>query len=219
MLKVVAVLSCSLACAAVADVARLDLKVWTGDRWSDVHEARAGDNVRVGLFGAFENAYGFAGCVVAIEAAGWAAGDAFRGGARALPFDFGQFEQAAYVSGNRLRIDAADDADDSSVRGLNLHQAAAMDAAGLGRVFSTANPALLYVFDITLAADATGRSIVFDVPLAQIKLGVLSSYLSAQSRDTRRDQASLTDGATINVIPAPATVLVSGLVGMRRRRR
>lgn len=216
--------SLALSAAASAEVGRLDLMVWNGSAWADTYRAAPGETVHVAMFEHFENAYGFAGCVVALEATGWDAGNdhaVLSGGGlgRQAPWNRGPFESTTYESQGLLRIDALNDQADSVIRGLSFDQANPVFAAEHGLYFSTANPALLYLFDIQLSASNTAeRTLVIDVPLRQIKRGVLPVFESSSSSSARSDAALTSDVATITV-PAPGALLPLALGAIRRQRR
>jgi hypothetical protein len=211
--------------AAGANAQNLSLSVQFskdgGSTWSNTVDAFAGDVVQARLSYAGEGVYGLGGATLRLTASGGVAGDtaAFAAGTdtgRVGPFNFGAATNAIFANADGFRIDAASDAANSNTgAGMTFFQ---RDPSSGGAGFSTANPATVFRFDITIGA---GADRVISVALDQLSRGVGSYYTSSSA--TRPSTAAVTlNAGRINVVPTPATLALVGLGGLvagRRRSR
>ena len=191
-----------------------------GASWSSNVFGIPGSIVQVGLFMSGDNVYGLGGATFRLTATGaipletaiFAAGtDTGRVG----PFNFGSATNAIYATGNGFRIDAASDPDNTNTAaGMTFFQ---RDPSSGGAVFSTANPALCFRFDIHTRA---GPEHAIQIAIDQVSRGVATYYSSSSA--TRPTSASVTlNSGILNLLPTPSTlalVLLGPLVASRRRR-
>jgi|GEM_PF-2233353 len=214
-----------LATAAVAQPAcLLDVRFSTdgGMTWSNSGNANAGSTVQIGVFISAEGAYGVAGATYNVTGDNFAAGDsvdiASAGLGRQIPWTFGAATQAVYTSGSNFRVDAANDAGDSVAAGIASTQ---RDPSSGGTAYSTANPGLVYRFNIVLGG-VFGRTMNVGTAVGQIKNGVII-YHSANNATRGTNSTNIaTRGSAITIVPTPASMALvglGGLVGARRRRR
>lgn len=212
-----------LAAAASAQNAVLNVKVsLDGVNWLNHVDVNTGGTVHVGVFLSCEGAYGVGGATYNVTGDNFAAGDAIdiasAGLGRQIPWTFGAATQAVYTSGNSFRVDAANDAGNSAAAGIASTQ---RDPSSGGANYSTANPGLVYKFDMSFG-DIFGRTLNVGTALDQIKNGVIIYHSSSSATRGTNTTAISTVGSTITVVPTPASMALvglGGLVGARRRRR
>lgn len=191
-----------------------------GVNWNSVILAAPGTVVQMGIFMAGPgDLHGLGGATLRLTADGDITGTtaSFAPGTstgRVGPFNFGAATNAIFTTANGFRIDAASDAANTSTgAGMTFFQ---RDPASAGAGFSTANPALVFRFDVTLGAAGTGMTLTLD----QLSRGFATYYTSASSTRPTSVGATLS-GASI-IVPAPGAVAFLGaapLVLRRRRRR
>jgi len=213
--------------------ANMDLKLWNGSAWVDSLNVAYGSTVEcvmlIGWSGG--SAFGVGGAVYNIQGSGLAgdtviingSADAATGLAagllgrdRVAPFNFGAATQAVFTSGSNFRIDASADAGNSNGAGIASSQ---RDPVNAGAAFVTANPAAVYRFAITVGN--SDHSITLSAPTSEVKRGEIGFFSSSTATRSTTTQVITTDGAVINVIPAPGAVALLGLAGLvagRRRR-
>ena len=211
----------------------MDLKVWNGSAWVDTVDVAYGSTVEVAMLIGWSggNAYGLGGAVYNIQGTGLVGGSVSISGAadaatgiaanllgrdRVAPFNFGAATQAVFTSGSNFRIDASADAGNSTAAGIATAQ---RDPVNGGVNFSTANPAVVYRFAVTVG-NADGV-VSLSAPVNQVKNGVIGLFTSSLATRSTNVNSITTDGATINIIPAPGAVALLGLgalVAGRRRR-
>lgn len=206
----------------------IDIKVSTdgGITWS--HSADGGNRFRVGVFMSVDSGvYGIAGAEFNIVLSGVRAVDTVDisspGLGRQLPWNFGSSTQEVYRSGDQIRIDAANDSADSSDHGILSRQ---RDPSSAGVNFSTANPGLVYTFDI-LVGDWhiwEGGEFSVQASLDQIRGGVMNYYASSSSTRSTATTNLSTQGARVSwgLLPTPGAASAFGVFGVvvaARRRR
>jgi hypothetical protein len=214
--------------AAGANAQNLSLSVQFstngGATWSnDVTVNTPGTVVQARLSYAGDGVYGLGGATLRLTAQANIAGGgdtaAFAAGTdtgRVGPFNFGAATNAIFANADGFRIDAASDAANNNTgAGMTFFQ---RDPSSGGAGFSTANPAVVFRFDITIGA-GPDRNIA--VALDQLSRGVGSYYTSSGA--TRPSTAAVTlNAGIIRVVPTPATLALVGLGGLvagRRRSR
>jgi hypothetical protein len=137
---------------------------------------------------------------------------------RVGPFNFGAATNAIFANSDGFRIDAASDAANSSTgAGMTFFQ---RDPASAGAGFSTANPALVFRFDVITQAGGNMR--IIHLSLDELSRGVGSYYSSSSATGPTTASVSLEHGTIGLGIPTPGAAAVMGLAGMvgaRRRRR
>jgi uncharacterized protein (TIGR03382 family) len=211
-----------LAAVANAQSARLDLQVSSdgGSTWSDAVNVLPGTNVLVRVQAEVTAAYGFAGAVCRITGSGLAAGDgaSINGtDSRVAPFNFGAATQAVFATAGAFRIDAASDAANTNGAGIAILQ---RDPVTAGAAYADGSQArTVYAFSVSVGADGSIRTIALNMD--DFKAGVVSVHTTANSTRGTNITAFTVDGASINVIPTPATLALMGLGGLvagRRRR-
>jgi hypothetical protein len=214
--------------AAGANAQNLSLSVLLsedgGATWSNDVTVNAGQVVQVQLSFAGDGVYGLGGATLRANATSTlsGAGDtaAFAAGTdtgRVGPFNFGAVTNAIFANADGFRIDAAADAaNNNTAAGLSFFQ---RDPSSGGAGFSTANPATVFRFDVTISANDSLRDIT--IALDQLSRGVGSYYTSAGATRPTTAQVALNSGI-IRVVPTPATLALVGLGGLvagRRRSR
>ncbi|QOJ00790.1 MAG: hypothetical protein HRU70_09910 [Phycisphaeraceae bacterium] len=218
-----------------AQSAYMDLRVWDSraghgeGAWVDVIDVLPGTRVEAAMLIGFSEGFGLAGAVYQIRGFGGVAADrvdisSHRFLGRQNRFMFGPATQAVYGDGSAWRIDAAGDDGNSRIFGIATTQNSPANGGG----FDVSNPALVYRFDIIVAADGTSRTIELEAPLSELKgttltsPGVIGVYTSSNSVRSVHVSDVSTDGATIRVVPSPGALALVGLGGRvagRRRRR
>ena len=211
-----------IAASSNAAVVGLDMMVSTdgGATWSSSANVTAGSVVTVGIFTRHDaSVYGFAGAVCRINGSGLAAGDAagITGvDSRIAPFNFGASNQAIFASAGAFRIDGAADAANSASVGVSISQ---RDPSSGGPSYQSNSGAIGYMFTVSVGADATIRSIALSID--QIKNGVMTRHNLIGSTSGSSTTDWTVTGASINVVPTPASLALVGLGGLvagRRRR-
>lgn len=218
-----------LATTAMADpAARIDLMVSSdnGATWSDQVSVLPGTVVKCAIFVSTTDAYGFGGATITSLTATGGIGDtaAFAAGTatgRVAPFAFGSATNQVFATANGFRIDASSDGGNSNTAaGMTFSQRdPSTSPAGTYALGSTA--AMAFAFDVSVSSDATLRTI--QMAFGNLVRNVATVHLNAQSSSgTRIDASAVTlDGASIRVIPTPASLALVGLGGLvagRRRR-
>lgn len=212
-----------LAAASITSLASaqgaLSVRVWDGSAWSTTVNS-SGGLVHCAVFISFGTGHGLGGAVYNIQGSG-IVGDsvdlASPGLGRQTNFDFGANSQSVFTSAGAFRIDNANDAANDADIGISTAQEA---PAFAGSSFNTANPALVYKFDVNVNANAGPRSIDLSVPINQLKHGSIAIYATAQSSASTPITGVTTSGASISVqVPAPASLAILGLTGLIARRR
>lgn len=215
----------SLASIATADI-RLEVRFSSdgGATWSrDADGFRFRTQGAIFMSGFDLNAWGLAGATLRLRATGLHASDSivFADGTstgRVGPFNFGAATNAIYQDGpGSWRIDSASDAANASdSAGMTFFQ---RDPSSGGAMFSRANPAIVFRFDV-LSSFFSERTLSFE--LDQLSRGVATYYSSSSAtRPTQTSDVTLTGGAVRYGVPAPSSFLglMSGLTVMSRRRR
>ena len=213
-----------LAGSACAQNLQLSVRVFDGTNWSDSFLALRGSTVRVGIWMSGDTSiYGMGGATMRLTGTSLVAGDSVRfaegtSTGRMAPFNFGAATNAIFRdSASTFRIDDSNDV-------LNINGSAGMTffqrdpATANPGTFSTANPALCFAFDVTIAAEwAPDRDIVMS--LDQLSRGLAAYYTAANASRPATAGATL-NSAVIHVWPTPSTGVVLGLavLGGRRRR-
>ena len=131
-------------------------------------------------------------------------------------FTFGAQTQAAFRSGNTLRIADAANGGDLAAGGISVKQAS---PSASGSNFDANNPALGYVFTFVVGAGQT-YNINFDAPTNRINSYRVYTNATNTTGTPKDIGFDATDGATV-VVPAPASLALLGLGGLvagRRRR-
>lgn len=203
----------------------LDIKVsLDGVNWAN--HVDGGQRVHVGVFMSVEGAYGVAGAEFNIVLNGIRATDTVdissSGLGRQLPWNFGSSTQAVYRSGNQVRIDAANDDANSADRGIVSQQ---RDPSSGGVNYSTANPGLVYKFDVIFGSLSQGEgfTIAVEAAMDEIKGGVMSYHSSSSATRSATTTNLSTQGASISRgVPTPGAASAFGMLGMivaARRRR
>lgn len=193
-----------------------------GATWVSDASANPGSVVQVGLFMSGDGVYGLGGATLRLTATGANALDTavFAAGTdtgRVGPFNFGSATNAIFSNADGFRIDAASDAGNSNTAaGMTFFQ---RDPSSGGVVFSTANPALCFRFDIH-SVDVPGAERTITIDLDQVSRGVATYYSSSSA--TRPTSATVTlNSGILNLFPAPSTLtlaLLGPLFAGRRRR-
>ncbi len=211
-----------IAASSNAAVVGLDMMVSTdgGATWSDSANVLPGSVVTVGIFTRHDaSVFGFAGAVVRINGTGLAAGDSagITGvDSRVAPFNFGASNQAVFASAGAFRIDGAADAANSASVGVSISQ---RDPSSAGANYQAASGAIGYRFTVSVGADGTIRDIALFCD--QVKNGVMTRHLTSGSTSGSGTTDWSLTGATIHVVPTPASLALVGLGGLvagRRRR-
>lgn len=190
--------------------------------WSDTELRLPGTVIHVGIWmQATPDVYGLGGATMRLTGTGLGFDDhvAFRAGTdtgRVGPFNFGAATNMIFRDApGTFRIDAASDAANAnSNAGLTFFQRDPATASP--GTFWTQNPALCFLFDLTLGSDFVGET---RLELDQLARG-LAVYFTAQNASRPTQTADVTlHGARI-VVPGPgaAGVLGVGLLARRRRR-
>lgn len=215
------------ASASATPSATIDLMVSTdGVSWSNNVNVLGGSVVHCAIFVSVQEAYGFGGATItALTGTGTAAGDSasFAAGTatgRVDPFSFGAATNAIFTTANSFRIDAASDAGNSNTAaGMTFSQ----------RDPATANPGtyadgtearMAFAFDVVIG---NGHNLgdVIAMAFGNLVRGVATVHTASNSSRGTTTQAVTLDGASITVIPAPASLALVGLGGLvagRRRR-
>lgn len=193
-----------------------------GATWSSFSTIGRGGVAEAGIFMSGDSRmYGIGGATLRLTAEG-GQGDtaAFSFGTstgRVGPFNFGSATNAIYTTADGFRIDAASDPDNTNTSaGMTFFQ---RDPSSGGATFSTANPALVFRFQVFAGAGGSDRSL--RLSLDELSRGVATYYSSSNS--TRPTQAAATlDGATlfIGLFPSPSSLAplsISFLLCRRRR--
>ena len=194
-----------LATATQAQTLEISLKGSTdgGATWQSIVETLPGSVVQFGIFMSATNGdvWGLGGATMRLNAVGDIAGTTavFAAGTstgRVGPFNFGAATNAIFTTGSGFRIDAASDVTDSSTgAGMTFFQ---RDPSSGGAGFSTANPALVFRFDVLLGASGSGMTLTLD----QLSRDVATFYSSSSATRPTSIAATLS-GATI-IVPAVA---------------
>jgi uncharacterized protein (TIGR03382 family) len=212
-----------LAAGAQAET-RIDLLVSSdgGATWSNSVDVLPGTVVQAAIFVSTTDGYGFAGASITALTASGGIGDtaSFAAGSftgRVAPFNFGAATNAIFATADGFRIDAASDAGNSNTAAGFLFSQ--RDPSSAGGSYADASVArLAFAFDVQISGDGTLRTL--DLAFGPLVRGVATVHTSAQA--TRGTQVSaILDGASINVVPTPATLALVGLGGLvagRRRR-
>lgn len=187
-----------------------------GATWSSQISGNPGTVIQMGIFMTGpQDVYGMGGATLRLTAEGDITGTtaSFAPGTstgRVGPFNFGAATNAIFTTASGFRIDAASDAANASTgAGMTFFQ---RDPASAGAGFSTANPALVFRFDILLGNEGNGMTLTLD----QLSRDVATYYSSASS--TRPSSAGATlIGASI-LIPAPASFLLAVIAPVVLRR-
>jgi uncharacterized protein (TIGR03382 family) len=224
MTKVFGILAVAgLAAGAQAQGTRIDLLVSSdgGATWSNNVDVLPGTVVKAAIF-VSTDAYGFAGASITALTATGGIGDtaAFAAGSatgRVAPFNFGAATNAIFAIAGGFRIDAASDPGNSNTAAGFLF--AQRDPASAGGSYVDASQTrLAFAFDVSVSGDNTLR--VINMAFGPLVRGVATVHTSAGATRGTQVQATL-DGATITVVPTPATLALVGLGGLvagRRRR-
>jgi hypothetical protein len=194
-----------------------------GATWHSGVSVNRGTVVQVGIFmSGTGGVYGLGGATLRLNATG-AQGDVaqFAAGTdtgRVGPFNFGSATNAIYNTAGGFRIDAASDPDNTNTSaGMTFFQ---RDPSSGGATFSTANPALVFRFDLFTGAGGSDRSLIFS--LDELSRGVATYYSSSNATRPTQAAAALSGGTVfIGVIPTPASpaLFVLGMLAAHRRRR
>lgn len=192
-----------------------------GATWATSVDAVPGSVVQCAIFVATTDGFGFGSASITALTATGTAGDtaAFAAGTatgRVAPFNFGAVTNAIFATANGFRIDASSDAGNSNTAaGMVFSQ---RDPSSAGAAYADGSQArLAFAFDVTVGA-GFNRSI--DLAFGALVRGVATVHSSAQATRGTNVQAIL-NGASINVVPTPATLALVGLGGLvvgRRRR-
>jgi uncharacterized protein (TIGR03382 family) len=193
-----------------------------GATWSSSVNAIPGSVVRCAIFVATNDGYGFGGASITALTGTGTAGDtaAFAAGTstgRVAPFNFGAVTNAIFATANGFRIDAASDAGNSNTAaGMVFSQ---RDPSSAGAGYADASVArMAFAFDVTVGA-GFNRSI--GLALGELVRGVSTIHTSSSATRGTQIQGTILNGASINVVPTPATLALVGLGGLvagRRRR-
>ena len=189
-----------------------------GASWASHVSSVAGSVIQGAIFMSGDNVYGLGGATLRLTAtsSGTPVTATFGAGSdtgRVGPFNFGSATNAIYTTANGFRIDAASDPDNSNTAaGMTFFQ---RDPSSGGAIFSTANPALCFRFDVHISAGLGFASFTLD----QLSRGVGTYY--SGSAATRPTSASATLNGGSIFAPTPSTLaltLLGPLVAARRRR-
>ena len=192
-----------------------------GATWSSNLLASGGSIIQGAIFMSGTGAiYGLGGATLRLTATG-AQGDFAQFGAgtdtgRVGPFNFGAATNAIYNTAGGFRIDAASDPGNANTAaGMTFFQ---RDPSSGGAGFSTANPALVFRFDI-VAMGSSERFIT--VSLDELSNGVATYYSSSSATRSTRLSATLTSGTLGLGIPTPSSLAMLAIGGfsLARRRR
>lgn len=193
-----------------------------GATWSNNVAVLPGSVVRCAIF-VSTDAFGFAGATIQSLTGAGTAGDsaAFAAGSftgRVAPFNFGSATNAIFAQANGFRIDASSDAGNSNTAaGLTFAQRDP-SSGGLANYALGSSPAMAFAFDVTVGA-GFDRDIV--MTLGALVRGVANVHTSSSATRGTSVQDVTLDGASIRVVPTPATLALVGLGGLvigRRRR-
>lgn len=206
--------------AANAQNLALSIKFSTdgGATWASNVVANAGAVVQGAIFMSGDGVYGLGGATLRMNGTGLIAGEGAAFGAgtdtgRVGPFNFGSATNAIFASAGAFRVDASSDAANSNTAaGMTFFQ---RDPSSGGAGFSTANPALVFRFDVSTAA---GADHLITVALDQLSRSVATFYSSSGATRPTSAAAALNAG-TISVVPTPATLALVGLGGLVASRR
>lgn len=232
MKPIAALLWCAgLASTAVAQTsARMDLRIsLDGVNWVNQLDVAPGTRVHCAMFIGFTGGgYGVSGAVYQITGVGGAPDDSVdissAGLGRQGTFNFGAATQAVFGDASSFRIDAASDAANSRNAGIASAQ---NSPPNLQLLFRQDNPGMIYAFDVVVGADGSLRTLSLDLPLDQLKgvpsdstHGVISIYSDGQATRGTNVRDVTTDGASITVVPTPASVALvgAGVLAAGRRR-
>ena len=193
-----------------------------GATWSSQVEAVRGSVVQGAIFMSGEGqVYGLGGATLRLTATGAHQNDSAQFGAgtqtgRVGPFNFGAATNAIYTTADGFRIDAASDPENTNPQaGLTFFQ---RDPSSGGAGFSTANPALVFRFDVLISSANAERGI--QISLDELSNGVASYYSSSSATRSTRLAATLSGGTIYaGIFPAPGTLLAVCLGGVLTRRR
>ncbi|MDX2147471.1 MAG: hypothetical protein SFZ23_08100 [Planctomycetota bacterium] len=221
-MKAIALLAIAGAAAvASAQTARLEWQVSTdnGATWnSGLTTLTTGGTVQVRVLGSFNVAggLGFAGAAFDATVSNILAGDSVANFNRT--FNFAAQTLAASTFGTTIKIDDNRDtlAPGAGTRWVQPSQG----VPAFTPTFVTANPAVLFTYDLTVSSEEGVRSISHVGNGAAA--GVVQIYTTANGGQARISNANTTVvGAQVEVIPAPGAVALLGLGGLvagRRRR-
>ena len=224
MTKICGIMAVVGMAAGVNASTSIDLLVSTdgGATWSSSVNALPGSVVKCAIFVSTTDGFGFGGANITALTATGTAGDSavFAGSAggtgRVAPFNFGSATNAIFATASGFRIDASSDAGNSNTAaGFTFSQ---RDPSSAGAGYADASVArMAFAFDVTVGA-GFNRSI--EMAFGALVRGVATVHTSAQATRGTQVAADL-HGATINVVPTPATLALVGLGGLvvgRRRR-
>ncbi len=192
-----------------------------GATWSNNVAVLPGSVVKCAIF-VSTDAYGFGGATITSLIGAGTAGDtaAFAAGTatgRVAPFNFGAATNAIFATANGFRIDAsADPLNTLTAAGFTFSQ---RDPNSAGAAYADGTQArLAFAFDVTVGA-GFDRSI--EMTLGSLVRGVANVHTAGTSTRAVSVSDVTLDGASIRVVPTPATLALVGLGGLvvgRRRR-
>jgi hypothetical protein len=192
-----------------------------GATWSNNVAVLPGSVVKCAIF-VSTDAYGFGGASITALTGTGTAGDtaAFAAGSatgRVAPFNFGAATNAIFATASGFRIDAAADPNNTlTAAGFTFSQ---RDPNSAGAAYADGSEArMAFAFDVTVGAGFDRDILMAFGPLVRGVANVHTS--SVATRGTSVTDVTL-DGASIRVVPTPATLALVGLGGLvvgRRRR-
>ncbi|MEK6702644.1 MAG: hypothetical protein AABZ53_10295, partial [Planctomycetota bacterium] len=211
-----------IAATSNAAIVGLDMMVSRdgGASWTRSLGVFRGSIVTVGIFTTHDaSCFGFGGAVVRINGTGLAAGDLASlvgADARVAPFNFGGSHQAVFASAGAFRIDNAADRDDSPVMGVSISQ---RDPSSAGFSYASWSHALAYRFTVSIASSGPARDL--ELFIDQIKNGVMARHVTSIATSGTNTSDWSVSGASIHVVPTPASLALIGAAGVlvERRRR
>jgi hypothetical protein len=228
MKKIVTMMALAgLAGAAQAQTASIKYEVFDGSAWVSTVNVLPGASVDVRMVISWDgNAFGLADALASIRINGSGANTdsatiTGTGYGRVAPFNFGAQNLATYTNvTNRLRIDVANDANDSTGGQISIFQSAPTSA---GTNFNSGKSVTVFQFRYNLnAANLALRTL--DVSTGNLRNNRVRLYASGQSSgpdvNVTLSAAEVTGTkGFINVIPTPGSLALLGLAGIASGRR
>lgn len=214
--------------ATASPTARMDVLLSTDNvTWTDQVRVTAGTLVHAAIYVSVTDAYGFAGATISsFNLRGLNAGDgvAFAPGTvtgRVAPFDFGAATNRIYTAADGFRIDAASDPDNTNTNaGMTFSQRDPATAVPAGTYMDGTAPRMAFAFDITVGQDHAVLDLV-SLEFGPLVRGVCTVHTASDSTRGTTTSAVTVDGASIVVVPTPASLALLSLGGaiLPRRRR